>query len=131
MLNSTGSLSIKTAPVLSRRDGILPDNKEVKKVSGMESRVCLVVDILCPPTLRLITSLVDQELEDEVKTGNELGTSIDLLFEAEDVLRERDLSGDLEITDVPEEVDEVFVLEVVAEDAPLRREVVFSIPGLP
>ena len=59
-----------------------------------------------------MTSLVDHEYEEVgVNTGSELGISVDLLFEAEEVLLERDFSGDLDVTTggdeafMPEEVD--------------------------
>jgi len=81
------------APELSFKDGILPEIKEVKNVSGMEVSVCFVVDILWPPTFKLMTS---EEGLDGDKTGRELGISVDfLLEEVEEVLLGRALSGDL------------------------------------
>jgi hypothetical protein len=56
MLNNTGSLSMKTAPDGSFMVGILPETRAVKKVSGIEVNVCLVVEIICPPTLREMIS---------------------------------------------------------------------------
>lgn len=128
MLKRTGSLSIKMAPVLSLREGILPDNNEVKKVSGMDVKVCLVVDTLCPPTLRLMTSERDEDHDvddgDVVNTGSELGISVDFLLEADDVLRDNDFSGEalLEMDPVPEEIDDaVLHVDVYSFECPRRE----------
>lgn len=100
------------APVLSLNEGILPDNNEVKKVSGIDVKVCLVVDTFCPPTLRLMTSERDEDHDEDdgdvVNTGSELGISVDLLLEADDVLRDNDFSGEalLEMDPAPEEIDD-------------------------
>lgn len=57
-LKCTGSRSMNMAPVSSFKLEILPDKREVKKVSGTTVRVALDVVKRVPPTFKWMMSLL-------------------------------------------------------------------------